>query len=690
MGGQKNMSWNRYEAALLLDTLRKVQSGFANRKDAASKLSLRLREGTAKSGIAISDTYRNTNGIELQFGAMEYCLSNGQKGISSPSRVFYEIADMFQSDPDSYMSILDIANRIYPEIKHQERKPETENIKVETRNNTSPNTSETEITETPKFQSAKQSAIEQPQFNLGQTIAEQRLAIDNQIDKLMSGSHTKQTQNNYTKAKESLFDDEPTVAEPTRQFVSAKIKNVLLKSFHQGFRLSSAIDSKKFRRTYSLLNGEDYLLSDEMIAQEVLSCGIEHDGIVYLPEIMAPESLKKELIGYIENAFKEHNKYVYYSVLFAEFNDQLLDTKIFSESMLKEYLQYFKGDKWFFRRSYVSKHANIVHDVESEVINLVKSVGTAITEDEICEKLPMIPADKIRTVIIHNSDTLLSIGRKGLRFHIDNFQISGIEKQKISECIATAILQYDYLTASELISDIKNIAPDVIDYNECFGESGIRNALSVIFANKFSFSGNIISAKNKSMNAYDVTKSFCLSHETFSLSDIQTLCGEIDTNVNFDYIAEFSIRVSHDLFVRDNKINFDIEATDNILKKLCPNKYISLNEITLFSSMPDCGYSWNEYLLESYAAKISHTFKLIHQRYNQDATNGAIVRKSAAIDSFYSLLADVVGRSDVNLQKDTVLDFLQSEGFIARRRMNDIENIIMQARLIRNQLKTKE
>ena len=118
MEGKRNMSWNRYEAALLLDTHRRIKSGLAVKKDAIKELSLRLREGMIKSGLIISDTFRNENGISLQLSAMEYCLTDGAAGIQSVSRVFSEIANLYQTSPDSYSAILDAANKVYPLVQY--------------------------------------------------------------------------------------------------------------------------------------------------------------------------------------------------------------------------------------------------------------------------------------------------------------------------------------------------------------------------------------------------------------------------------------------------------------------------------------------------------------------------------------------------------------------------------------------
>lgn len=641
MGGKRNMSWNKYEAALLLDTHRRIKSGLAVKKDAVRELSLRLREGMSKCGLIISDTFRNENGIALQLSAMEYCLTDGTSGIHSVSKVFSEIAHLYQTAPDTYSAILDAAQKVYPTV------------------------------------AINNGGIAEASFN-----------------EIVSSETNNLSENTYSW---SLFEDEPqedpaqeVVAEPSRRYVSVKVKNVLITNFKSGFRLESAIDVRKFRRAYQNLNGESYLNTDAQLCEEVQSCGIVYEGKVYIPELMLDKDLKKELISSIQSRFDAGEKCVYYSVLFEEYNERFLDHQIYSEKMMKEYLEYFKGSSWHFNRSFISKYANVVVDVESEVINHVKTNGGVISEETIFSELHMLPQDTIKMVIIRNSNILISTGRTGQRFHIDNFQITGEEKLIIGNCIQEAIDKYKYITTTELLKDIRVNAPNVLDYNEVFGEIGIRNALSVVYSGQFNFSGNIISSRFDRMGTSDVVKAFCDTHESFTLDELSALFSELNLNINFEQITESAVRVSHDLFINSKEIIFDIEATDEIIDKLCPGQYITFSDFELYSSLPFCGYTWNAFLLESYAARFSHRFKLIHPRYNQDVVSGAIVKKEVAINDFEDFLANVVGRSDVVLEKNAVLNFLQEKGYIARRRMSNIEKLIIKARLVRNQLKTEE
>lgn len=111
--------WNKFEAALLVDAYLRVAKGEVVRKDAVSKLSKRLRNRMLMNGIEISDKYRNENGIQLQMSALEYIITEGEKGMSSPNKLFEDIVDMYANCHDEYGKILDEAFEMYPEpVEH--------------------------------------------------------------------------------------------------------------------------------------------------------------------------------------------------------------------------------------------------------------------------------------------------------------------------------------------------------------------------------------------------------------------------------------------------------------------------------------------------------------------------------------------------------------------------------------------
>lgn len=108
-----NPQWNKFEAALLLEALLNVKDGRYTRKEAVTTISNRFRNKAIHENEPISDTYRNVNGITLQLAAMDYAYTNGARGVKHVSKLFYDIVNIYHSDPQLFIRILQKAKEIY-------------------------------------------------------------------------------------------------------------------------------------------------------------------------------------------------------------------------------------------------------------------------------------------------------------------------------------------------------------------------------------------------------------------------------------------------------------------------------------------------------------------------------------------------------------------------------------------------
>ena len=107
----RNLKWNKFEAALLIDGYNRVAKGHATKKEVAIILSERLRS----KGLTVGETYRNVNGITLQLGAIEFLMTNGAHGISHVSNLFREIVRLYKDDYATFARLLKDANLRYPQ-----------------------------------------------------------------------------------------------------------------------------------------------------------------------------------------------------------------------------------------------------------------------------------------------------------------------------------------------------------------------------------------------------------------------------------------------------------------------------------------------------------------------------------------------------------------------------------------------
>lgn len=108
--------WNEYEAALIVEMFYRIKSGELRKNEGASIVSERLRIYGVMQGISIDDKYRNINGILMQLNAIEYADSGGENGLSSCSKLFREMVDLYKNQEDKFKDILQQANKVIPEL----------------------------------------------------------------------------------------------------------------------------------------------------------------------------------------------------------------------------------------------------------------------------------------------------------------------------------------------------------------------------------------------------------------------------------------------------------------------------------------------------------------------------------------------------------------------------------------------
>ena len=474
------------------------------------------------------------------------------------------------------------------------------------------------------------------------------------------------------------------VANAPARYTNNKIKHILETRFANGYRLGSHIETKKLLRYYLEEYGYELNMDMEDIDEDVKSCGIVHEKRVYLPSLMLEEDVKQELIKNIESSFNDGKDCIYYSVLFEDFHDSFLDNQIYDEKMLKEYLYYIGGNKWYFKPTYFSNKHNAEENILADVIGYVKEQGVAVSEDEVVEGLSHLPEQSVRRAFNERRTNLISCGRQ-TRFHIDNFVISNEELSIVEEIIEKAINLSMYISFGELLEDMRSQVPSIIENNVIFTEIGIRKVIAIKLEDKFSFVNNLISSKENPISTEDAYRALA-KREYFTNDDVNKLGYDCDSlpNVYIDLLLQYSIRINENEYVTKSKVSFDVDKTDEVLSRIITKDYIAINDIETLSVLPDCGYPWTSFLLESYVFNHSELFRLLHAKYfSQTISLGGIVKKASTISDFDTMVAHAVIDDNITLNKDEIVNFMYNKGYIAQHRYKDAPKIIDKVRIIK-------
>lgn len=461
---------------------------------------------------------------------------------------------------------------------------------------------------------------------------------------------------------------------------------VLENHFKKGFRLESPLEIRKFRRYYSALHNVELTDADEVIADTIKRLCIIYDGKAFLPAVMLSEELKEKLLRYIDESFATGKTAIYYQAIYTEFAEEFLDYHIYDAEMLKAYLAFVSDGRFYINRSSISKQANVTLDPLSEIRSCLQGYGRPVEYEELFAALPHLPQKKVKFILASNGE-FVNNGH-GAYFHESVIVLSEEELDSIADIISCTIEEKEFIGGNELYDAIKAKYPYIIESHQAYSVYGFRDALKYKLGDRFSFKGNIISRAGQELSMADVFANYAKHHDSFTLTELQAMAAELATVIYFDSVYKNSLRISREQFVSKSHAQFSIADTDAAIDRVCTGNYIPIQEVTNFGAFPYAGFPWNSYLLEHYAAEYSRKYMLLHSSYNGTEPAGAIVKRSAGIQTFDDLIIDLLANNDVELKKASALQYLSDKGYLARRRYANIESLIIKATAQRNRKDT--
>ena len=105
----KRVIWDEEEAALLVDTYRRIEATPSQKSELLHQLSDVLRKRAVSKGLEIDERFRNFNGMKFQYNLLRYLMTDGGQGLPGAAKTIAEMAEIYRSEPEKFEKIL---NRI--------------------------------------------------------------------------------------------------------------------------------------------------------------------------------------------------------------------------------------------------------------------------------------------------------------------------------------------------------------------------------------------------------------------------------------------------------------------------------------------------------------------------------------------------------------------------------------------------
>lgn len=514
--------------------------------------------------------------------------------------------------------------------------------------------------------------------------------LRNNIIEILDGvSWAKKITNNvYSFSKKPIVQipviEEPIVknVEPS-DFDKEAFTRVLMSRYQSGIQFDS-IDLENFRDTYEDMYDKKLTFSDEELEVRLKHCGILYKDRLFPAEGIIDNGTKERLFAYIENKFAAGNKVLYYKAIFSDLADEFAYCfSLTDEQMLKAYIEHTaEKEKYYFHSNFMSTEKNVKIDHSAEIEDFMLAAGKPLSYDEVYEGLSHISKDIIYREIRIGSKFLMN--EREHYYHIDIFEFSETDGDKIAEILNKEIDENGYVIWSNVFDNVKEQMPIFIENNLYLSPLGIRNALSRLMAEQFDFDGEVISAYGSHLGMPDVFRLFAKNNTPFSDVDLYNFAKTADPVINFGAIAEETVRVSKNLFVAKDQIDFNVEATDKALETYLSSGYILVKDVDSFLVFPNVGYEWNEFLLESYLLHYSKKFCLVNNGISLNNVAGAVAKKDGKFTQFVDICAQALADSGIELKKTVALNYLAEINLITRRSYKELDIAMTKARQIRN------
>ncbi len=457
--------------------------------------------------------------------------------------------------------------------------------------------------------------------------------------------------------------------------VDKRLYEVIENRYVSGF-LPGAINFKKIKRFYEEMYSQSLEIDGESIEESLNKTCLQVNGKYYAPSALMEYGLKIRANDYIETAMQSKG-YVFFDNILDHFGyemtEKIPDVVLLKKYLEKEYPQYAALD------GYLAMNATVVIDAAKEVEQILFESVFPMSVDKIKALLPHLTEGAIQRVIW--SDDRIIVTNNNDRFLIDSMGITEEDLESIKNLINEALNIHNCMFGNELLTRIQTKMPGLYESIRDFGDRGIRGAIAYKLKDKFKFNANIICKKETNIDNAEVFRSFAKSERYFTLSALINLKEQIGVgNVYFEAINEVSSRINDNDYVPNEALQFDSAAIDAVLNQIVIGNMCSLKEASNFAIYPSTCYPWTEYLLESYVAKYSDEFKLCHGGYAEGKCCGAVVKKTVSLNSIDDVVTEyLVLNREIQTAKEA-LERLVEDGFIARKRYKNIEDLLIIAK----------
>ena len=228
--------------------------------------------------------------------------------------------------------------------------------------------------------------------------------------------------------------------------------------------------------------------------------------------------------------------------------------------------------------------------------------------------------------------------------HVSRIAIIYEERQVIREAAVRECNARGYASITDLPFG------EIEERNYELSITAVHNAVyRICLSDKFDKKGKIVARKGDVFDALTIMKKYCRTIDKCSLDDLLTyekeLTGEVHRWIPMEAGNTVLVCIDKNTYVADRYVHFNADIIDEAIGLFVKGDYLPLKSFTTFGAFPDCGQTWNLFLLESYCRRFSRKFRFDTPSVNS-RNAGAVIRKSCGMD-YTEIMTDAVANADI-------------------------------------------
>ena len=435
--------------------------------------------------------------------------------------------------------------------------------------------------------------------------------------------------------------------------------SVLKKYFSNGFRLNDYIELVRFRDFTSKTFGYPIKkeITDEILTRYIVACGTVFDGKVY----PVSRDMKNHFRTMVEEYFASGAKVIFYDSFYEKNRNFLFAGSIISEEMAREMMKSF-FPSLFYTQTYCGHiQGNIPVVVEHEIVRIWRD-NISMNCNQISDRIIYIPLHRIQNALAQSKKFIFS-SETGSYICLDRVDVLPEHCEQIRREVTRRCDEDGYAALADVPLG------ELGERNYELSEATLRQAVfKICLSDAFVKKGKIISMKGAQLDVRAMMCDYFRKVDRCSLDELQEFARELTTTPRPDLILDVGytalVRTGKDSFVADHLVHFEADAVDDAIAQFVTDDFLPLKSFTTFGNFPDCGQTWNLFLLETYCRRFSRNFRFDALTMNSGNV-GAVIRKSNR-QEYTEILADAVFRSGIEPTDKNVAAFLIEAGYIAR------------------------